>query len=142
MNLKADSIGFLLADVTRLMRRAFQHHLEGSSLTLAQARALIYVARNEGLHQVELADLLEIKPITVARLIDKLAALGMVERRQDPDDRRAYHVFLAPGAEADIRAIEKVGDHIRAKAVKGLSRQQAEQLSDVLCKMRDNLSAL
>jgi len=140
MNLKQDNIGFMLADVTRLMRRAFQRHLEGSSLTLAQARALIYVARNEGLRQVELADLLEIKPITVARLIDKLAASGLIERRHDPEDRRAYRVFLMPAAATHLEAIQKVGDRIRAQAVKGLDKQQADLVSAALRRMRDNLS--
>src|SRR4051812_9261819 len=98
MELRHDTLGFLLADVSRLMRRAFQQRLEGSSLTLAQARALIYVSRHEGVRQIDLADLLEIQPITLARLIDQLAAAGLVERRPDPTDRRAYQVFLTSAA--------------------------------------------
>ena len=98
MTTHQDNLGFLLADVSRLMRRAFQQRLEGSSLTLAQARALIYVSRNEGVRQVDLADLLEVQPITLARLIDQLAGDGLVERRSDPADRRAYHIFLTPAA--------------------------------------------
>ncbi len=140
MDLKKDNIGFLLADVSRLMRRAFRRHLDGSSLTLAQARALIYLARNEGVHQVELAELLELKPITVARLIDKLAASGLVERRHDPDDRRAYRVFLTPAADTHIKAIEKVGGQIRTQAMQGLDTQQARLVSDALRRMRHNLS--
>ena len=86
-----DGLGFLLADVSRLMRREFAQRMGGrlSSLTFAQARALVHLSRSEGLRQIELANLLEVQPITLARLIDQLDARGLVERRADPDDRRA-----------------------------------------------------
>ena len=70
MKPQQDSLGFLLADVSRLMRRAFQQRSVNSALSLAQARALVYVSRHEGIRQVELAELLDIQPITLARLID------------------------------------------------------------------------
>ena len=66
------TLGFLLADVSRLMRKAFRQRLEDSALTLAQARTLVYISRHQGIRQVELAELLEIQPITLARLIDQL----------------------------------------------------------------------
>ena len=88
MSVEQNSLGFLLADVYRFMRRAFAEKLAGdSALTMAQARALLFVSRREGLRQVELADLLEVKPITLARLIDQLVHHGLVERRPDPSDR-------------------------------------------------------
>ena len=76
-----DSVGFLIADVLRLMRRRFAKHLKPSGLTLAQARALVYISRREGLRQVELAAVMEIQPITLARIVDQLAEAGLVERR-------------------------------------------------------------
>lgn len=91
-----DGFGFLLSDVSRLMRRAFQSRLRDTDLTLAQARTLVHLSRREGLRQVELADLLEIQPINLARLIDQLTAKELVERRADPTDRRAYRLFLHP----------------------------------------------
>jgi len=84
MNKQPDSLGFLIGDVQRLMRRQFQQQLEGSCLTLAQARALVHIARSEGIRQVELADGLDIQPITLARQLDQLAENGLVERRSDP----------------------------------------------------------
>ena len=78
--MQRDSLGFLLADVFRLLRQNFQRRLEGSSLTLAQARALVYLSRHEGVRQVDLAEMLEVQPITLARLIDQLADAGLVER--------------------------------------------------------------
>src|SRR5512135_562162 len=128
MTTKQDSLGFLIADVSRLMRHAFRQRLEGSSLTLAQARALVYVSRNEGIRQVELADILEIQPISLARLIDQLAEAKLVERRPDPADRRAYQLFLKPAAAAQLAAIEKVAAAIRADALAGIDRQQTEVL--------------
>ncbi|MHB9117456.1 MAG: MarR family winged helix-turn-helix transcriptional regulator [Burkholderiales bacterium] len=141
MGLQQDSLGFLLADVSRLMRQAFLRRLEGSSLTLAQARALIYVSRHEGVRQVELAELLEVQPITLARLIDRLADNGLVERRPDPADRRAYRVFLQPGAASHLAAIEKVAAVIRADALRGLDEQQIATLLSALGAMRDNLAS-
>ena len=142
MKTRKDSLGFLLADVSRLMRHAFRQRLEGSSLTLAQARALIYVSRHEGMRQVELADMLEIQPISLARLIDQLAAARLVERRADPADRRAYQLFLRPAAAAHLAAIEQVATAIRADALAGINKQQADTLLFALNTMRDNLTTL
>lgn len=140
MDLKQDSLGFLVADVHRLMRYAFQKNLVKSSLTLAQARALVYVARYEGLHQVELAQILEIKPITLARLLDQLSQDQLIERRPDPNDRRAYRIFLLPKAETQLLAIKTVGLSIQEQALKGLDTKQAELVQEVLRKIQKNLS--
>jgi DNA-binding MarR family transcriptional regulator len=136
-----ESLGFLLADASRMMRRTLQQELEGSSLTLAEARALVYVSRNEGVRQVELADLLEVQPITLARLIDTLEQGGLVERRADPADRRAYLIFLTPAAAPRLAAIETAAARVRAVALRGLGRQQAADLMAALRKMRENLAA-
>lgn len=136
-----DNLGFLLADVSRLLRRTFEKCLEGSTLTLAQARALIYVARREGCRQVELAELLEVQPITLARLIDQLADAELVERRVDPADRRAYRLFLTPAAEPQLAAIEQAAATIRSEALAGLDEPQVATLLLALRRMRDNLGA-
>lgn len=135
-----EGLGFLLADVSRLMRQAFQRRLEGSALTLAQARALIYVSRHEGMRQVELAEMLEIQPITLARLIDHLAEQGLVERRPDPTDRRAYRLHLTPDAGPRLAAIREVTAGIRAEALRGLSPEEAALLTSALRRMHDNLA--
>ncbi len=141
MELRDESLGFLLADISRLMRSAFHQRLEGSSLTLAQARALIYVSRNEGVRQVDLARMLEVQPITLARLIDQLADAGLVERRSDPADRRAYQMFLTPAAAAHLGAIKQVAAVIQADALRDLDEQQATSVFFALRKMRDNLGS-
>jgi DNA-binding MarR family transcriptional regulator len=136
-----ESLGFLIADLARLMRHAFEQRIEGSSLTLAQARALVYLSQREGMHQVELAAMLEVQPITLARLIDHLHAEGLVERRADPADRRAYRLYLTDAAAPHLAAISQVVTAIRADVLHGVDRQQAVLVMTVLNKMRENLLA-
>ncbi|MEW5009334.1 MAG: MarR family transcriptional regulator [Cycloclasticus sp.] len=141
MSTPQDMLGFLLADVSRMMRRAFNKHLEGSSLTLAQARALVYAARHEGIRQSHLAEMLEILPITLTRLIDQLVEDGFVERRPDPNDRRAHQIFITKQAPPILNSIKQTANAIQADALTGLDEQQASQLLSALQTMRDNLGA-
>jgi DNA-binding MarR family transcriptional regulator len=141
MESRKETLGFLLVDVTRQMRRAFQRQLEGSSLTQAQGRALVYVSLHEGVRQVELAELLEVQPITLARLLDQLEEAGLVERRPDSADRRAYQVFLTPAAAPHLAAIEQVSAAIRAEALRNLDDHQIATVMHALRTMRDNLAS-
>lgn len=141
MDIQKENLAFLLADVSRLIRRSFQKHIEGSSLTQAQARALIYVSRNEGIQQCELAELLEIQPITLARLIDQLEHSELVERRPNPTDRRAYQLFLTTKAAPHLAAIHDVGTAIRADALRGVNKDELAVLLATLNKMRTNLGS-
>ncbi|MBX7187271.1 MAG: MarR family transcriptional regulator [Vicinamibacteria bacterium] len=140
MDSRHDSLGFLLSDVSRSMRRAFKQRIEGSSLTLAQSRALVHISRNEGIRQVDLAEILEVQPITLARLIDQLVRAGVVERRSDPADRRVFRLFLTTAAEPQLLAIHQVADAIRDQALRNLSPPEAQMIHDVLRKMRDNFA--
>lgn len=137
-----DGIGFLIVDVSRLMRRRFAEQLKAISvtLTLAQARALVYIARREGLRQVELAALLEIQPITLARVIDQLAGAGLVERRADAVDRRAYQLYLRPAARPQLALIARATEKVRLRAVEGLQKRDAAALIAALQKVRGNLA--
>lgn len=143
MKARQETLGFLVAGVARQMRLAFHQRLTDPSLalTLAQARALVHVSRHEGVRQVELAALLEIQPITLARLIDHLAQSGLVERRADPTDRRAYRIFLAAGARSQLTAIDHIGSAVQAEALRGLAEKDVATLFRVLRAMRDNLGA-
>jgi DNA-binding MarR family transcriptional regulator len=139
---RQDSLGFLLADLARLMRRAFAQHLAGSSLTLTQARALLNLERQAGLRQVELAALLEIQPITLARLIDQLEQGGLVTRAPDPADRRAYRLYLTEQAKPHLEAIAQVIAVLDAEILRDMNSQQAANLQASLRAMRDNLASL
>lgn len=140
MSLNKDGLGFMLADVYRLMRRAFERQLQGSSLTLGQARVLICVLRREGCRQVELAELLDVQPITLARLVDQLVQAGLVERRADPADRRAYQLYLTPAAQPQLEAIDAAVSAVRVEALAGLDEAQVDALMSGLSALRDNLA--
>ena len=88
------SFGFLIGDVSRLLRKSFDRHARTIGLTRAQWRVLAHLSRNEGVKQSELADILEINPITLARLLERLGTDNCVERRMDPTDKRARRLFL------------------------------------------------
>src|SRR3546814_7154100 len=92
------SIGFLLSDVARLLRRNFTRRAQYLGLSQAQWQALAHLARREGVNQATLAESLEIQPVTLARLVDRLQEKGLVERRPDPADRRAFCLYLTPAA--------------------------------------------
>lgn len=125
-------------DTIRLMRREYQK--QALPLTYMQSRALYGVHRYEGIRQVALAELLEIQPITLARLIDQLAEEGLVERRVDPTDRRAYCLYLKEPAYACLQSINVVKDLVRNKALNGLNEAQIAAVVEALQVMHDNLS--
>lgn len=141
MESEQHSIGFLVADLSRMMRQDFQRRLVGSSLTLAQARALVYLASHQGIRQIDLAKLLEVQPITLARLIDQLAEAGLVERRADAADRRAYRIFLTAAATPHLTAIREVGAAIQADVLRTFDEQEAAAVLIALGKMRSNLGS-
>lgn len=139
--MNTDSLGFLLADVSRLLRRAFQQHMAGSELTFVQARVLVNISRKEGIRQVELAELLELQPIALVHLIDQLAEIALVERRPDPTDRRAYQLFLTKAAAPHLAAIKQIGASIQTDMLRGLNKPQSEAFLTSLRVVRDNLAA-
>lgn len=108
---------------------------------MAQARVLMYVSRQEGIRQIDLAELLDVQPITLTRLIDQLVGGGVLERRTDPKDRRAYQLYLLAPAKAHLASIEQVTQSIREEALAGFSERQVADLVTMLQKMHDQLSA-
>ncbi|GGO80357.1 MarR family transcriptional regulator [Marinobacterium nitratireducens] len=138
-NPASSNLGFLLADTTRLMRRRFQECDSKSGLTYAQARALVYIARFEGRRQVELAEGLEIQPMTLARLVDQLQAQSLVERRPDPQDRRAHRLYITEAAQEPLREIRKLGQQVYDRMLAGLDQAQQDALLSALELMRSNL---
>ena len=91
-------LAFLLSDAARLLRTCADQEARRFGMTRAQWGVLFRLQRNEGLKQSELADLLEVQPITLTRLIDRLCDNGLIERRSDPNDRRVKRLFLTPAA--------------------------------------------
>ena len=140
MKIGKDTIGFLLNDAARLMRKDFERRTRSLGLTRAQWQTLFHLARNEGCNQVTLADLLEVEPITLARVIDKLEAGGLVERRPDPSDRRARLLFLGERAHPLLEQLRALGAETREIALAGISEDERTLLLTLLTKMRANLT--
>ena len=140
MTTAKDTIGFLMNDAARLMRRDFERRARSLGLTRAQWQALFHLARNEGCNQATLADLLDVEPITLARVIDRLEASGLVERRPDPGDRRARLLFLGERAHPLLEELRALGAETREVALAGISEEERHQLTRLLARMRANLS--
>lgn len=131
--------GFLLHEVARLMRVHFNRLIQEHGLTLAQCRVLIQLSYRDGQRQVDLAERLEVQPMTVGRLIDQLVANGAVERRMDAHDRRAFRVFLLPGAKPLLERIAAVSEMTREAATSGMPQALLEQTQDALRLVKHNL---
>ncbi|MCW4630355.1 MULTISPECIES: MarR family winged helix-turn-helix transcriptional regulator [Marinomonas] len=137
--MQTNNIGFLLTDIIRLMRREYSK--SDLCMTPMQARALVYVSRYEGVKQVQLAEMLDIQPITLARLIDQLAEDCLIERCPDPKDRRAYGLYLMEKSTPLLEKIDIEVKRVHEKALQGLSEEQVAALRDALAVMHINLSA-
>jgi DNA-binding MarR family transcriptional regulator len=134
------SFGFLVNDVARLFGRRFSHNGRRLGLTRAQCRTLGYLARNEGINQAGLADVLEIRPMTLVRQIDRMEEAGWIERRPDLSDRRARRLFLTPKARPILGRIWKVANQTRDEALARLSPAECELLIDLLGRAHATLS--
>ena len=135
------SFGFLLHDCARLMRRNFERRARAIGLTRAQWAAIAHLRRNEGCNQSTLADLLEVEPITLARLLDRMEAAGWVKRRPDPKDRRARLVFLTEKAKPLIDQLTDFAADTRAVALAGMTPEEQEKAIDLMIRVRGNLSS-
>lgn len=133
------NISFVLHDVARLLRKRFEQRSRAAGLTRAQWQVLAYLSVHEGIHQNKLADLIEIMPITLARLLDKMQAGGFIERRPDPADRRAWLLYLTPKAHPLIEVMRSNGQKTREEAFTGLSADAQRQLLQTLCLIKSNL---
>ena len=140
MESNAPTLGFLLHDVARLLRRRFEQNARGSGLTRSQWQVLAYLANNEGINQSGLADLLEIEPITLGRIIDKLQMRGLIERHPDPSDRRAWLLHLTPAARPKLTQLRGLGDVTRGEALAGVSEADTESLLSTLQALKANLA--
>ncbi|MDB5576162.1 MAG: putative transcriptional regulator protein MarR family [Bradyrhizobium sp.] len=140
MNANAPKLGFLLHDVARLLRKRFEQNARGSGLTRSQWQVLAYLAQNEGINQSGLADLLEIEPITLGRIVDKLQALRLIERHPDPSDRRVWLLRLTPAAHPKLSQLRRLGDVTRGEALTAVSETDTEHLLKTLQTLKANLT--
>jgi len=119
-----ERLGFLLHDAGRLMRKRFEHHSSRYGLSSAQWRLLVRVFKEEGVAQARLAELLEIEPISVSRLIDRMADAGWIERRNDATDRRVRSIYLTERSRKVFDEMRGVADEVFEQAQTGLTPEQ------------------
>jgi MarR family transcriptional regulator, transcriptional regulator for hemolysin len=131
---------FLLNDVARLLRVDADKRARAHGMTRAQWGILIWLERQPGISQKELAELLEVEPITVARLIDRLEARGMVERRPDPRDRRIWRLHLCLPAHLVLREINHQRAEMAAMVANGIDNDNLATMIEALVRMKATLT--
>lgn len=136
-----DTLGFILSDAARLLRRRFDARARSLGVTRAQWQVLLSLSRNEGINQAGLADRLEVENITLCRMIDRLSEAGLVERRADPTDRRVWRLHLTGQARPLLDKMLAVGAEVTSEAFAGLTSGDQERMADLLDIVRANLSA-
>ena len=134
------TLGFLLHDVARLKRKRFEQLSRDSGLTRSQWQVLAYLERNQGIQQGALADLLEVEPITLGRLIDKLQELKLVTRQPHPSDRRIWLLQLTPEAMPRLAELHALAERANSEALAGIPAEDLEILINSLTTLKANLA--
>jgi MarR family transcriptional regulator, transcriptional regulator for hemolysin len=137
----ARELAFALYDTARLLRTYSDHRARELNTTRAQWAVLSRLQRCEGAKQNELAEALDLAPITVGRLVDKLAAADLVERRDDPADRRAHRLYLTEKAAPALRELAALAEDMMRRALAGLDDTAIRTLLDGLTTIKTNLKA-
>jgi MarR family transcriptional regulator, transcriptional regulator for hemolysin len=136
------NFGFILNDVARLLRTAFDRRVKSLGLTRSQGWVLNHLFRNDGVTQSELADILQVEKATLGRLLDRLEAKGWVRRENHADDRRAKRVFLTEEVEPALKTMRAAAADLRRDALAGLSGEDQTRFVDALLAIKANLSRL
>jgi MarR family transcriptional regulator, transcriptional regulator for hemolysin len=136
------TFGFLLKETSRLYVLRFEQRAGALGLTLPQCKALVHLAEREGISQVQLAELTDLEPMTLVRILDRMESDGWLERRNDPADRRARCLYLLPKAKPLVDDIWHLVDLTRREAFAGIPRKHADLLIELLEKVRTNFASL
>jgi MarR family transcriptional regulator, transcriptional regulator for hemolysin len=135
-----ETLGFIIHDVARLLRKRFERHARGSGLTRSQWHVLAILARNEGVSQRALARLLDIEPTTLGRIVDGLQAIGLIKRSKDRDDRRVWLLHLTPAAYPKLSLMRRLSDVTREEALADISEADKRKLFETLQTLRCRLA--
>ncbi|MGV8960986.1 MAG: MarR family winged helix-turn-helix transcriptional regulator [Stenotrophomonas sp.] len=138
----SQGLGYLIADLSRLHGRIFDRRAAPLGLTRAQWRALKRIHMTPGLTQAALADVMDMEPIAVGRVLDRLQKAGFIERRADPQDRRCWRLFLTGNSDTAITAIEDVASSLRHDSLKDVDPTELAITMKVLGQIRETLSQL
>jgi DNA-binding MarR family transcriptional regulator len=142
MNEGLKEIAWELGETSRLMRRLFNRRASALGVTSAQWRVMFWLGRQPGSKQVELAEKLDVEPITAGRTIDRLEEAGLVERRPDPEDRRAWRLYLTEQAEPMVTRLRAVAEDVLAEVFQGVDEKEIAALRGALERLRDNVTSM
>jgi DNA-binding MarR family transcriptional regulator len=137
-----DTFGYTISELQRLLRRVFDRRAAGLGLTRAQWLALSRIGRAEGLTQSELAQDLDLEPIAVGRVVDRLEAAGFIERRADPGDRRCWRLHLAPKSDAVMEEMKVIAATLRDDILAGVDPDDFATTLRVLGMVKETLNKL
>src|SRR4051812_12670560 len=138
-NFQNRELAFAINDVGRLLRTLADQKAAQFGMTRAKWAVLVRLDRFEGLKQTELAEMLDLQPISLTRLLDGLAENGLIERRADPADRRAKRLFLTPAARPLLDHLSVVAEDLMGSALAGLDENDQEVLLKLLATVKENL---
>jgi len=134
-------LAWTIGETSRMMRRFYDRRAAALGVTSAQWRVLAFLGHEPGLKQVELAERLDVEPITACRIVDRLEEAGLVERRRDPGDRRAWRLMLTATAEPLVIRLRALAEEMAGEAFDGLGQVELEQMRATLERIRDNIDA-
>ena len=134
-------IAFMIMEVATLLKTYADQRARQYGMTRAQWAVLFRLDRSEGLKQSELAELLDLQPITLTRLLDRLSDNGLIERRADPNDRRANRLFLTPAARPLLERLTVLGEDMMGTVLAGLDAKTSERMLRDLGLVKENLRA-
>ena len=123
------------------MRRRFDERARAIGVTRAQWKLIFTLSRNEGANQGALAELIDVEPITIGRMVDRLEEAGMVERRPDPRDRRAWRLYLTDKAQPLLTELRVLGDAMVEEVMAGIDDAERDRATAILEIMRARLTA-
>lgn len=133
-----ETIPFEIGETAHALRKAFDRRAVGLGVTRAQWKVLFRLTRQPGLRQIELADMLDIEPITLSRIVDRLEEAELVERRPDPSDRRAWRLHVTAKAQPLIAKLRAIADDMIAETFEGIEPKDIEIARKVLAQVREN----
>jgi DNA-binding MarR family transcriptional regulator len=135
-----ETLPFEIGETAHALRKAFDRRAVGMGVTCAQWKVLFRLERQPGLRQIELADMLDIEPITLSRIVDRLEEGGLVDRVADPADRRAWRLHVTAKAQPLIEKLRAVADEMISEAFAGIDPEQIAITRAVLGRVRENAS--
>ena len=137
-----EDLPFEIAETAHAMRRAFDRRAVSLGVTRAQWKVLFRLTRFPGLRQVELAEMLDVEPITLSRIVDRLEEASLVERVPDPADRRAWRLQVTENAKPLVEKLNALGTELVDEAFEGVEQSELERVRSVLAQVRENLATV